>query len=166
MTYSEMKRMDKKREDMTPEELEECRKRGKRARRRGRTGESEIAHILQEYGFEGERGVQYCGRRGNADVVGLDHVHLEVKRVEQLQLRAAIKQSQDERRKGEIPMVCHRRNGEPWYCTMDMRVFMDMWAALSEEARMLVAEKYESRETSKCKKKNAQYAEKSGKKDS
>ena len=46
---------------------------------------TELANLLKDYGFEdARRGQQYCGANGDADVVGLEGVHIECKRVEKL----------------------------------------------------------------------------------
>ena len=57
------------------------------SRRKGAEGERELARVLQEYGFDSRRGQQYCGANGDADVVGLQGVHIECKRVEKLRKR-------------------------------------------------------------------------------
>ena len=60
------------------------------SRAKGCRGEREIAKILREYGYEARRGQQYSGFNGDADVVGLPGYHIEVKRVENLNLDKAI----------------------------------------------------------------------------
>lgn len=100
---------------------------GRAAKRKGKTGEREVAHLLKEYGFEGKRGQQFCGANGDADVVGLPGVHIEVKRVERLDRKAAMQQAKEDARDGEIPVVFHRTNGEDWCVIMNARDFMDMY---------------------------------------
>ena len=56
------------------------------SRNKGKVGELELAHILGQYGFTVRRGQQYCGANGDADVVGLPLLHIECKRVENLNL--------------------------------------------------------------------------------
>ena len=53
------------------------------SKQKGKRGELELAKKLQEYGFEARRGQQYSGIGGD-DVVGLEGVHIECKRVEPL----------------------------------------------------------------------------------
>lgn len=88
------------------------------SRAKGKAGELEFSHVCQSYGFDTRRGQQYCGSNGDADVVGLDGIHLEVKRVEKLNINEAIKQSIVDALDGEIPIVAHRKNRQPWLITM------------------------------------------------
>lgn len=87
---------------------------GKSQREKGKRGERELAGILRDYGYNCRWGQQYCGTSGDADVIGLPDIHIEVKRVEDLRLRKALQQSSRDARAGEIPVVMHRRNYEPW----------------------------------------------------
>lgn len=109
---------------------------GKMSRTKGKVGEREIAKILRSYGFsEAKRGQQYCGASGDADVVGLPGVHIEVKRVERLNLKAAMNQSEHDARDGEVPAVFHRANGERWKATMYLDDFMEMAVKLFDNER-------------------------------
>ena len=99
------------------------------SRRKGADGEREIAHILQEKGFEARRGQQFCGKNGDADVVGLDGIHMEIKRVENLNIYNAMAQSKSDARDGEIPVVIHRRNRDEWKVTMRLDDFIEMYKA-------------------------------------
>lgn len=76
------------------------------------------------------RGQQYCGSNGDADVVGLPGIHIEAKRVEKLNLRAAVEQAKSDARPKELPAVFHRRNREEWLVTMPF----DSWIQLYREA--------------------------------
>ena len=49
------------------------------SRRKGKTGELHLVKKLKEYGYDVRRGQQYSGANGDADVVGIDHLHIEVK---------------------------------------------------------------------------------------
>ncbi len=66
---------------------------GKMQREKGKRGERELAGTLRKYGFDSHRGQQYSGVNGDADVVGLPGIHVEVKRVERLNISEAMKQS-------------------------------------------------------------------------
>ena len=49
------------------------------SRNKGAAGEREVAGILRGYGYKkARRGQQYCGSNGDADVVGLPGIHIEV----------------------------------------------------------------------------------------
>lgn len=88
------------------------------SRRKGAKGERELANKLKECGFNARRGQQYSGANGDADVVGVPGVHIECKRVENLNISKAMQQSERDAPKGKTPMVFHRKNREPWYVTM------------------------------------------------
>lgn len=100
---------------------------GKMQREKGKRGERELAGILREHGFDSRRGQQYSGINGDADVVGLPGIHVEVKRVERLSISEAMKQSQRDARPGELPAVFHRRNREEWLVTMPLGVWMELY---------------------------------------
>lgn len=62
---------------------------------KGAAGEREVAGILRGYGYKARRGQQYSGANGDADVVGLPGIHIEVKRREKLNIYDAIDQSKE-----------------------------------------------------------------------
>ena len=98
------------------------------SRAKGATGEREIANILKEYGFkDARRGQQFSGANGDPDVIGLDGVHIEVKRVEHLNIDKAMEQSIRDAREGEMPTVFHRKNRKPWLVTMQLDDFMKLY---------------------------------------
>ena len=85
---------------------------------KGKAGEREFANLCKKHGInDARRGQQYSGIEGK-DVVGLNGIHVEVKRVERLNVSRAMKQSMDDSKDNEIPIVAHRKNREPWYITM------------------------------------------------
>lgn len=96
----------------------------KMSRTKGKVGEREIAKILREHGYAARRGAQYCGANGDADVIGLPDFHIEVKRVERLDLESALNQSISDAREGETPVVFHRRNRTPWKVTLLLDDFL------------------------------------------
>lgn len=87
---------------------------GKSQREKGKRGERELARRLREYGYDARRGQQYSGANGDADVIGLPGVHIEVKRTEKLSLYDALAQAIADARPGEMPVVAHRRNNCDW----------------------------------------------------
>ena len=97
------------------------------SRQKGKRGELEAAHLLREYGFEARRGQQFSGANGDPDVVGLPGIHLEVKRVEKLNLEAAMQQSITDARINEIPIVMHRKNRGQWLVTMTFSDWMKLY---------------------------------------
>lgn len=99
------------------------------SRNKGAAGERELAGKLRDYGYNARRGQQYSGANGDADVVGLPGIHIEVKRVERLNIDEAMGQARRDAREGEIPVVFHRKNGQGWKATMDF----DSWIGMYRE---------------------------------
>lgn len=97
------------------------------SRNKGAAGEREIANKLKEYGYETRRGVQYSGLNGDADVIGLPRLHLEIKRVERLNIYDAMNQSKRDARDNELPVVMHRKNRCEWLVTAPLDVFMQLY---------------------------------------
>lgn len=107
------------------------------SRRKGKNGELEIAKILRSYGYDTRRGQQYSGANGDADVVGVPGVHLEIKRVEKLNIDTAMEQSIRDALEDETPVVMHRKNGKKWLVTMRL----DDWMMIYERNRRWTTEK-------------------------
>lgn len=114
------------------------------SREKGKRGELEIAHLLSAYGYECRRNQQFSGANGDADVVGLPGIHLEIKRTEKLNIDKALQQSirdnyADELRQGTdlIPVVMHRSNDDRkkdstkgvWKVTLTLKDFMKIYQA-------------------------------------
>ena len=98
------------------------------SKRKGAKGELELAHKLQEYGYdEAKRSVQYNGKDGQADVIGLPHIHCEIKRVEKLNIYNAIEQAKRDAKNGDKPTVFHRKNRCNWLVTMELDDFMEIY---------------------------------------
>lgn len=83
--------------------------------------------MLREYGYQTRRGQQYAGANGDADIVGLPGVHIECKRVEQLNIHKAMEQAVRDARDGELPAVFHRKNRQPWLVTVRLEDFMELY---------------------------------------
>ena len=101
-------------------------------KRKGKEGELELAHKLEEYGYKTKRSVQYNGKDGQADVIGLPHIHVEVKRVEKLNIYNAIDQAKRDAKNGDKPAVFHRKNRCNWLVTMELDKFMEIYKAYEE----------------------------------
>ena len=97
------------------------------SRDKGARGERELANKLKEYGFDCRRGQQYCGANGDADVVGLDGVHIEVKRTERLSLYDALAQAKHDAREGEMPVVMHRKNNCEWVVVQPLEDWIELY---------------------------------------
>jgi Holliday junction resolvase len=100
---------------------------GKMSREKGKVGEREVAGILRDYGYDCRRGQQFCGANGDADVVGLPGIHIEVKRVEKLNLYDAVDQAKRDAKEEELPAVFHRKNRCDWLVTMPLENFMEIY---------------------------------------
>lgn len=99
----------------------------KNSRAKGAAGERELSNVLKEYGYQTRRGQQYCGANGDADVVGLDGIHIECKRVERLNIDDAMAQAVADARDGETPAVFHRKNRKGWLVTMRLDDWLKMY---------------------------------------
>lgn len=100
------------------------------SKRKGKTGELELARKLRELGYEVRRSVQYNGKEeeGQADLLGLPGIHIECKRTEKLNLYEAVNQAKrDSEGKGELPVVFHRRNNCEWLAVMPLEDFIRLY---------------------------------------
>ena len=99
-------------------------------KRKGTAGENELAELLRSEGIRAYRNDQiYKGGQGNPDVraelEGMT-LHIEVKRVEKLNVPEAIHQAERDAEPGTLPVVAHRRNREKWLATMPLSVFIQI----------------------------------------
>lgn len=100
------------------------------SKRKGKDGELEFVSLCKEHGFDNvRRSQQYAGIHGDADVVGLSGIHIEVKRVERLNEEKALQQAEEDCKKGDIPIVAHRRNREEWKVTMRADKWFELYKA-------------------------------------
>jgi len=96
------------------------------SKRKGKRGELELAKKLQEYGFNTRRGQQYSGLGGD-DVVGLEGIHIECKRVERLNVYDAMEQACKDAEADELPAVFWRKNKEQWLVTMALSDWIELY---------------------------------------
>jgi Holliday junction resolvase len=101
-------------------------------KQKGKKGELELAHKLKEYGYDAKRSVQYNGKDGQADVIGLPHIHVECKRQERLNIYDAVEQAKRDAKNGDAPAVFHRKNRCNWLVTMELDKFMEIYKAYEE----------------------------------
>ena len=106
------------------------------SRQKGKTGELELSHKLKEYGYDAKRSVQYNGKDGQADVLGLPAIHIEVKRVERLNLYDAMEQAKRDAKNGDAPTVFHRKNRSNWLVTMELDDFMKLYKEYEANQRL------------------------------
>ena len=110
---------------------------GKMSRDKGKRYEREVAEAFRQMGFpDARRGVQFQGGPDSPDVAGVPGVHIEAKHVEALNVYAAMKQSTDEAKVGEVPVVVHRKNQQCSLVTLRLSD-VPQFAALVETALRL-----------------------------
>ena len=97
------------------------------SKRKGCTGERELAEVLRSYGYEARRGQQFAGGADSPDVLGLPGIHIECKRVEKLNIDTAMEQAIRDCEGKAMPAVFHRRNRKPWMVTMLLEDFMRIY---------------------------------------
>lgn len=103
---------------------------GAASRRKGKGGEREVAAILSAAGFECARG----SRNGVAGAEDLAHdclpgVWFEIKRVERLNVPAAMEQAARDAGPYRSPVVLHRRNRGEWLATVRLEDLLVWWDA-------------------------------------
>ena len=69
------------------------------------------------------------------DLTGLPGVHIEVKRVERLNVPEAMRQAvrDSERFRDGLPALFHRRSREPWLVTLRIEDFMALYGQKGSE---------------------------------
>ena len=96
------------------------------SKRKGSAGERELCEYLTAAGYPAHRNEQqYIGGKGNPDIdaAGLERFHIEVKRVEKLNVSAAMQQAERDA-VNRTPVVIHRRNREQWLITLKLADFL------------------------------------------
>ena len=102
------------------------------SRQKGARFERELAEILREYGYDCRRGVQYSGKNGDADVIGLPGIHIEAKHCEKMLLYDWMAQAKrDSAKNGRLPVVFHKKNRAAILVTMEL----DDWMKIYKDGR-------------------------------
>ncbi|QDU82643.1 hypothetical protein Pla110_44040 [Polystyrenella longa] len=97
------------------------------SRAKGKRAELALKNELNViFGTDCRRGQQFCGASGDADVVGIEGVHIECKHVEALNIFEAMKQAERDARSGDTPIVCHTKNHKPWLVTLNLDELPDL----------------------------------------
>lgn len=101
---------------------------GMSSQRKGADGERELAAILRDRGYDVERGGSLTYGEF-PDLTGLPGVHIEVKRVERLNVGQAMSQTvrDSARFQDGMPTLFHRRNRSPWLVTMRLEDWLKMY---------------------------------------
>ena len=103
---------------------------GAKSQRKGAVGELELDRIFREHGYD-------CARGGSLsfgevpDLSGLPGIHIEVKRVEKLNVGEAIEQAirDSDRMLDGMPALFHRRNRKPWLVTMRLEDWLKLYSS-------------------------------------
>ena len=98
---------------------------------KGKRGELELVQQLKKLlpGPHWRRSQQYCGMDdGEPDVVGLESLHIECKRVESgtKTLYKWMEQAERDAEKGQVPVVMHRSNLQPWLVIVPLDRLKDL----------------------------------------
>ena len=97
------------------------------SRTKGAVGEREWRDQLRNEGFTARRGQQFAGGPDSPDVIceELSGLHMEVKRVQNLNLDKACEQAERDSR-GKPYIVAHRKNNKNWKVTMPSDLFFSL----------------------------------------
>lgn len=103
---------------------------GKSSQRKGAAGERELAALLSAAGYECQRGGSLSFGE-IPDVLGLPGIHIEVKRVEKLNVGEAMEQAirDSDRMLDGMPALFHRRNRKPWLVTMRLEDWLKLYSS-------------------------------------
>ena len=105
------------------------------SRRKGKEGELSLVRKLKEYGYDVRRSQQYAGINNDADVVGIEGMHIECKYTANGHGKTYdwIDQAKSDSKEDEIPVVMHKRvskeyRGSEWLVTLTLDDFMSIWS--------------------------------------
>lgn len=108
-------------------------KRGRAARNKGANAERELANFIRDmWNYDVKRGKVFYGE---SDLVGLDGIHPEVKRVEKLNIHSAMAQAikEADKKSDGLPAVFFRRDRGEWLVTMRLEDWIDLYGAWINE---------------------------------
>lgn len=114
---------------------EEAQRRGRGSRKKGQNGELELARILRDqYGYDVHRGYTF---HNESDCVGLDGIHIEVKRREKISIYEWMEQAIEEAKKrmDGLPVVFFRKNRKEWLVTMRLEDWMDLYGEWIDDGK-------------------------------
>ena len=99
-----------------------------KSQKKGRAGEIELSKILNSYGIPAAPG-NPLNFGSVPDVTGIPGIHIEVKRVEKLNVGEAMNQAirDSEKFHDGMPALFHRRNRQPWLVTMRLDDWMKLY---------------------------------------
>lgn len=101
---------------------------GRSSQAKGRRAEIELSKILKSCGYDVRPG-EPLNYGKEPDIVGLENIHAEVKRRENVNLSAALTQAAEDALKfGDgLPAVFHRGNRQSWRVTMELSSWLELY---------------------------------------
>jgi hypothetical protein len=103
-------------------------------RRKGKTGELEVVHLLHEHGWpDAKRSSDGRSQVERGDIAdGPLDVHFEVRRREALNIWACLAKAEAEARDGDTPVVAFRRSRSAWYAALPLEALLDLLGGYEE----------------------------------
>ena len=109
---------------------------GRRSQAKGRRAEIELTEYLQSAGYTGARPGAPLNYDTEADITGVDGLHIECKRHERLEINKWYEQSaaDAERMQDGIPVVMFRQNRRPWMIVLSLSDFIFLTGGAGNES--------------------------------
>jgi Holliday junction resolvase len=100
---------------------------GAASRRKGLTGEREVADVFERHGFA-VRGLESSGDWICVPANGVlpSTLHVEAKRAERLRVPEWVHQAETEAMPGHVPVVAYRQNREPWRAIVQLEQLLGL----------------------------------------
>lgn len=116
---------------------------GTMSRNKGKRGERELAREMTRlFGVEARRGCQFQGGPDSPDVhIDIPGIHVECKRTERFRLYDAINQALKDAGAGQVPIVMHRSNLNPWVAVVLLDDLPKLASIISEAMERLEKQK-------------------------
>ena len=101
----------------------------KAQQRKGRRAELQLVKLLRDSGYANAAPGPPLSFGNVPDVTGIDHVHVEVKSVEHLNLPAALRQAAEDASyfADGTPAVFHKHRGAGWVVSMTLMDWLSMY---------------------------------------
>jgi Holliday junction resolvase len=101
---------------------------GAMSRRKGKVGELEVCALLRDHGLKAQRTapLQAAGGVNDADIIGVDGFHLEIKRAEAVSIDKWCAQAELAAKPTDTPCVVWRRSRQPWRVALSLNDFLDL----------------------------------------
>lgn len=115
---------------------------GKYSRDKGARGERALKAALNSAGLNTDRGFFIAGE---ADLIGLNGIHVECKAVEKLNIWEAMKQAEEDAVKMQdgFPAVFHKRNYTGFLVTMKLENWIELYKGWQNDIHSRVFEQAE-----------------------